>query len=254
VIGFGCKHEKEKRKFYILSQHNKDGNELINGKVDSSKPLIPPAPQYRKWFTNLVFIMDSTDRVYLYQAEMEPAKSKMKSTNSLGCCKTERKAQEQVDDKIIYNYDFPNYTGLRPEYLTAIDSRYIIPFLKLNMDIFQLDTNRKGYMLFYIASNEDTICNEAFYELTKFVSKNISRENHIFYLVRPTTEEENMVIYHKRRNIDYFPEKINWTTNFINGKAKPFTKEYNDIEYKTDVLYKAKETFKKNSLEYHLIM
>jgi hypothetical protein len=49
-------------------------------------------------------------------------------------------------------------------------------------------------------------------------------------LVRKTTEEENVVMYYKRRNIEYHPEKIKWSTNFIEGKYKPFTNEYQSVE------------------------
>jgi len=231
----GCKHEILKRKYYIISHQDSINNGLLNGTIvddTTLPPSPPPSPQYYKWYQSIVFIMDSTDIVYIYQT------------------KEKKKEVLPQNDTLVYKYDFPYYLGLRPEHLIAIESRSFLSFLKLNNDIFKLDTNSaKSSYIVMIASNEDTIRNEAFYELINHITRLKPRENYIHYLVRKTTEEENVVINFKRNNRDYFPERIKWTSHFINGKSRPFTKDYDLIERKTAFLRTPKETYKVNSLK-----
>jgi hypothetical protein len=229
-----CTNENIKSKYYIISLQDSINNGLLNGSIIDTTlpPPPPPIPQFFKWYQNIVFIMDSTDIVYIYQTE-------------------ERKEEDlDTNDTLIYEYDFPYYLGLRPEHLIAIESKSFLSFLRLNNDIFKLDTtNVKSAYIFYIASNKDTIQNEAFYQFVKHVTKSVNRENNIHYLVRKTTEEENVVIKNKRNKREYYPERINWTANFINGNSKPFTRDYDLLERKTAFLRRAKETYQVNSLK-----
>jgi hypothetical protein len=244
IMGISCKQEKEKvkQKYFVLSDKNnwKISFTIENGDTIFSDPPPPPPPNM-KWYSNYVFIMDSTDLVYIYQTENKDIDNiNYYSYNSIFQNNT------KTHDNLIYEYDFPNYIGLRPEYMIAIESKNLLSFIKLNNDIFQLDSNKSPFVIIYIASNKDTIMNPAYYDLKKLIPSRDQRKCLIAFITRKTTEEEDWVIYYKRRNMEYIPENINWTTHFINEKTKPFTKEYNKIEQRTIGIIKAKAAFKIN--------
>ena len=179
------------------------------------KPFIP---QEMKWYSDLVFIMDSKDKVYIYQTEKKSSNENAK-------------------------FDFPNYIGLRPEYLTTIDSKSFVSFLKNNNDIFGVFPNQANVSnFFYVVSETDTIKNEALYNLNKALSKEKSRST---YLLRKTTEEENIVLKFKRSQQNFEPKNVKWSSKFYNGQVIPFTKEYEEFEKKINSEVKAKGTFKK---------
>jgi len=184
-------------------------------------PIKLISEQYN-WHFSLQIILDSTNRVYMYLGE--------------------EKGQEK-DHGIHYDDDwksrFPlysDYTGLRPEYLLAFDSKYFVDFLKANNDIFGFDINdRDSIFTAVIASTTDTIKNPVLYQLRDLIKGKMNKH----FLIRKTSEEENVVLYHKRRNIPYHPEKWRWSTHFLDGRHRPFTPSYDSLERKTTVIYKA---------------
>ena len=214
-----CKQEKlvnVEDKYYVISKEDS------LSKSNDSIPPPPPPPQKYKWYSNLVFIIDSKNKVYIYQTEY---------------------VKNFKNTKLIEEYEYPNYIGLKPENLTTFEINDFIAFVKSNNDIFGLKGKKDHTRFFYIASDKDTIRNKALFELSQFL-KNEIRVN---YLIRKTTEEENFVLQYKRNKQEFIPEEIHWSSKFINGSCKPFTNEYISLEGKISNFRKAKETFRKNS-------
>lgn len=223
------KHGDEVTQYWVVQ--NADSK---NKNSKNEIPPPPPPPQELKWYTNIVFIMDSKNKVYVYQTE---------TTHRYEFVKTRKTNFEPISE-----YKFPTFIGLKPEHLLTFDSTYFVKFLKENNDIFELVkiTDQSKRRLIYLVSDCDTIKNPAFYEFGKLIEK----EERLAYIVRKTTEEENQVLTFKRNQHKYVPKQINWSTNFINGKVKPFTEEYEILEEKLTILKKAKPTFDKGNLEY----
>jgi hypothetical protein len=213
-----CKKEIVKEEYYIISK--KDSITKAE-KIVSQIPPPPEAPQESKWYSDVVFIMDSKNKVFIYQTET-----------------TAR------NDSVDLGY--PNYLGLKPENLLTIESDNFNSFIENNNDIFQIipiPNKNNSNVFFYIASETDTIKNKALNNLWKLLGK--TKSPAIFF-VRRTTEEENIVLKYKRNGNEYNPESIDWSKKFYNGKVSPFTKDYETLELKTHCLRKAKETFKKH--------
>jgi hypothetical protein len=213
-----CKREnlaKPIQEEYIVISKEDSLSKVYDQKNKVEKPFIP---QELKWYTDLVVIMDSKNKVYIYQTERKSSNEKAK-------------------------FEYPNYIGLRPEYLTTVDSKDFVSFLKNNNDIFGIFPNKENISNpFYIASETDTIKNVAISNLNKAMSKEKSRT---FYLLRRTTEEENIVLKFKKNQESFEPENIHWSTKFYDGQVSPFTKEYVELENRSKSVVKAKETFKK---------
>lgn len=230
IVFTNCVNKKSAKKYYIISQHYCYGD-TFNFSRDSIPP--PPPPPGKEWYTNLIFLFDSTDRVYLYQTiNKENFDSARKYNSNIELTK------------------YPNYIGLQPYHLISFTNENFINFIKNNNDILELDTAEYSHnRLIYIASNKDTIKNKAYYELLDLIkSKSYLRKhrNIVCFMIRKTTEEENKVIYYKRKNILYNPEEIKWSANFINGNCRPFTKEYDSIEKRMFYIIKAFKTLDKD--------
>ena len=217
IAGFtSCKDEKDLKKgakeFVVIRRQDSILKEM---QKTNQMPIIP---QEMKWYSDLVFIMDSKDKVYVYQTEV-------------------------VALSEIADFKYPNYIGLRPEYLTTINSNDFVSFLKNNNDIFAILRNKQGISnFFYIASESDTIKNQALYDLEDALGKERGRSS---YFVRKTTEEENVVLKFKRNQHDFIPENIKWSMKFYNGQVSPYTPEYETFKKKINSEVKAKETFMK---------
>lgn len=228
LLLISCKKENAKKDYYIISKQDSI-NKTFNFEKDSNKiPPPPPPPLNLKWYSNLVFIMDSKNKVYVYQTE-----NKIKYSRN--------------GNDIIYDIEYPNYIGLKPEHLLTFESEDFIRFIKTNNDIFELysNTEYRTNKFFYIVSDCDTVKNRAVYEL----EKSFKNEHRINYLIRKSTEEENIVLEYKRKGQKYIPENIKWSTNFLNGNLKPFTEEYKKTELKIQSIRVSKETYKKNGTE-----
>jgi len=221
-----CKKDKNLN-YYVITDTNSTRDSVRKINEDGWKTrLISPR---KNWYSPFVILLDSTDKVYIYQTEDINRQSNKKTYF------------DDEDRKCLEYTEYSNYIGLNPQQLLAFESDYFIEFIKNNQDIFELDTldnDRSRY--FIIATNEDTIRNVAFYDLKDLITKKGKNKRcHTNGLVRKTTEEENVVMYHKRKNIEYYPEQIKWSTNFINGKYRPFTKEYIEEEREMKHMTKA---------------
>lgn len=220
-----CKKEIIEKEIYIISAQDSIA------KIKKLK-LPPPAHDPYKWYSDVVFIFDSKNKVYIYQ--------------------TEKEFHPDNNPDFSLNSKYPNFLNLKPEHLITFEGKDFINFIKNNDDIFGLKPNEnKAFRFCYIASETDTIKNETLYEFTKFILKPRSR---ISYALRRTTEEENIVLKYKRSLKEFIPEEIKWSNNFLDGKFPPFTKEYNEAESKAWILRKANLTFRKNSLEVPLTL
>lgn len=228
-----CKKENIKKEYFVISKQDSI-DKSFNYEKDTNKiPPPPPPPVDLKWYSNVTFIMDSKNKVYIYQ--------------------TESKINHKLNENAFeYDLEYPNYIELKPEHLVTFESEDFIKFIKVNNDIFELYSNleNRTNKFFYIASECDTVKNTAAYELEK-IFKNERRVN---YMIRKTTEEENCVLKYKRSRKKYIPENIKWSTKFLNGKLKPFTEEYKKTESNTFGIRKAKKTFEKGGMEIFLTM
>ncbi|MFM2293288.1 MAG: hypothetical protein RIS29_3101 [Bacteroidota bacterium] len=233
-----CKKEKAEEWFVITDEASSidslsyiDDHGIANGymslrhqdKNHIVKKLKRTIGPNKNWYYDLQIILDSTDKVYIYQTEL-------KKKLPLNDC---------WDDNIRDFRLFPpysNYIGLRPEHLLAFDSKYFVDFLKANNDIFGFDINdRDSAFMAVIATTTDTIKNPVLYQLCDL----IKGSKHKRFLIRKTSEEENVVLYHKRRHIPFHPDKWRWSTHFLDGRHRPFTSSYDSLEHNTAVVFKA---------------
>jgi hypothetical protein len=98
LLLISCKKENLKEDYYIISKQDSI-NKTFQYTKDSTKiPPPPPPPVDLKWYSNYVFIMDSKNKVYVYQTE---------NINKY----------IQNGNAIIYDIEYPNYIGLKPEHL-----------------------------------------------------------------------------------------------------------------------------------------
>lgn len=212
-----CKKETIKNKHYVIS--NIDS--ISESWMKSAKVPPPLTPHNLKWYSDVVFILDSS-KVYAYQTE-----------------RTHTGLSNDVD------FEYPNYIGLNPEYLLTIDSENFVSFLENNNDIFGIFPDNSVQPIIYLASQTDTVKNIA---LTKLWEKLKDSKSRTIFSVRRTTEEENIVLSYKKNNKELLPERVKWSSNFYNGKVKPFTKDYQEIEETNQIIRKAKENFKKKKI------
>lgn len=241
-----CKQKTTVREYYIVSTG--DSTDFSNMHSNDDKSL-PPPPKFpnpeidgSQFNYDLVIIFDSTDLVYLYQTDFIENKSSI--------IKPHRGCVVNMDDDYHKFIKYPVFLGLRTENVLKFNNNTFIDFIKTNNDIFQLDTLRDSPRILFIASNKDTIENSAFYDLMALIKQKRKTINKVHYIIRMTTEEENKIIYCKRRNLEYKPEKIKWTKNFLNGEYSPFTKEYDSIaNYVIPVCYKAQNLFKMDTIK-----
>ncbi len=178
-----------------------------------------PAPPdfHNRFYTDLVFILDSVDNVHVYQ--------------------TAKCYNYEVEG--LPDYHFPNFIELRPEDLVTLNSDSFISFFKNNIEIDDPEGvgRRKHY---YFASETDTIKNRALYDFFDHIRKSRRAP---FYIIRRTTEEENKVLEFKKQRRFYAPQLISWSANFLNGSCKPYTADYKKVESQIRIFRKAKTTF-----------
>jgi hypothetical protein len=219
-IFLGC-NEKKKNTFeyYIISKEDRE----LEKKVRELKAKYISVTQGSKWYSNLVFVID-TSNVYIYQT-------------------VER--QNSISQKIA-EYSYPNFIELKPEDMITIPEKDFLSFIKANNDLLELVNKPKNRSSFFqIASTTDTIKNKAFYDFENF----IRNEEHKYYKVRRVTEEEQRVITCKVNHKKYEPKKILWSKQFILGNFSPLSKEYTEEEKNTQGIIKSIGILKRNSVE-----
>lgn len=120
----------------------------------------------------------------------------------------------------------PLFIDLRPDDIIELPASSIGEFVHLN---FGGESRRKSIS---IASFTDVIKSDSFnHLLTSFTTEKIAK-----YFIRRTTLEEEIVLTHKRKDLYYFPEEVDWDTTRINFSFKE------DVE---NILKKSQEKFKK---------
>jgi hypothetical protein len=136
----GCMKKQTKTDYYIFSKIDSIQKvRTYNTIQDDSNPPPPPPPpppiQYR-WYSNIVMIFDTADKIYIYQTE------KIDQFNNSGL------RPEYIEYE---NINFPYFIGLTPDQMVTIHTDYLIDFLKDNDEFFRLDSNyQKEQRFFFI--------------------------------------------------------------------------------------------------------
>jgi len=238
-----CKNTPVKEYYIISTGDSTDFSKKYSDENKIRIPRIGAVVPGGEFYYDLVIIFDSTDFVYLYQTDY--------LENKASIIKTPRGCVIREDDDYYKFTKHPIFLGLSTEHLLKFDSKIFIDFIKSNNDIFRFDTSTQRPRIIFLASNKDTIMNSAFYDvmtLTKPVRKTINR---VHYIIRMTTEEENNVIFCKRRNIAYNPHNIKWSKNFLNGAYYPLTKEYDSIvNFVIPYNFKARSLLRMDSIKF----
>lgn len=229
-----CNNGTRIKEYYIISKHDS----LINAASKYSNyssdrpPPPPPMPTSIKWYTDLVIVFDSTDKVFLYQTNL---------------IENEIDSNLHFEDEYTLRFspEYPFFISLMPEHLIEFNEGTFLQFIKDNDDIFRFDTNFNNYSRFFtVASVMDTIKNPVFYSFMEQIESKQKTHERNWFSVRLTTEEENQVVFCKTHHIKYEPEKINWANKYLSGLNKPLTKEYKKEVSKYFFNRIAKETFK----------
>ena len=186
----------------------------------------------KNYYFKLVFILDTTNLVYLYQTETVPI--------DLVRANIQKKERYNHSNEDISELQFSDFIGLKPEYLLTFKSEYMISFIEENKEIFELDTiNKYRRKIFVLASTTDIIQNPFFYKIKDYINGIDNHYSSIVGLVRMTSEEENVVLAYKKKNKPYNPKNINWSTNFLDGNCRPFSTRYDSIKNNQNYIIKA---------------
>ncbi|OYQ46926.1 hypothetical protein [Flavobacterium aurantiibacter] len=216
LLLLGCEQRslKNERRLYVISEQD-------SLQKNSSIPRPAPPDFQNRFYTDVVFILDSVSDVHLYQT------SKIYN----------------LDGESSNDYSFPNFIELKPEHLVTVSSKSFISFFKNNLDVLD-NANEYRAKHYYFASETDTIKNQALYDFFEYI-KHVPRAPS--YFVRMTTEEEKMVLKFKKQHRFYAPKLIPWSSNFLDGNCKPYTDRYKKVESQIRVFRRAKTTFDSDS-------
>jgi hypothetical protein len=239
-----CRQKPHVKEYYVVSTGDSTDFNHKNKNTAYQKPLPYPPPDILEsnYYYKTVIIFDSSDLVYLYQTDLKTNENSIVK-NSGGCIVNE-------NDDFHKFMKYPNYLALQSENILKFSNKNFIEFVKTNNDIFLFDTTAKCLRLLIIASNKDTIINSAFYDLMNLIKKKKKNIYSVHYVIRLTTEEEDKVIFYKRRNLKYKPDTIKWSKNFLNGDFPPFTRQYDSVEkYVMQDIFKARKLFSIDSIK-----
>lgn len=122
--------------------------------------------------------------------------------------------------------DRPIFIDLHPRDIIQLPTSSIGEFIELNF------SREDVFNSIAIASYTDTIKSPVLEKMfSAFAKKRLPK-----FLVRRTTLEEEIVIYHKTHNLAYLPYEVEWDTTRINFESKEDVK---------NILKKSQEKFKK---------
>ena len=215
VIGLiSCQKQAEQKEYYIISK--KSYTDFAKRYVYDSVQNLPPPPRPEPpivvvegtKYSDLVIILDSIDNVFIYRTELFPKIDIQKKKIELICGTGLR------FDKI-----HPEFINLKPEQLIKFSATEFSKFINSNKNIFKVDSNRKQYL--YIASTKDTVYNPCLDEFKKVFKK----QKNLFYVIRKTTEEEEVVLKFVKNKKAYNAMKHKWSNHFLHGVI-PFSQEY----------------------------
>lgn len=177
--------------FAACNQSKKD-NEFafivssFNKPTNPKEPPPPPMPEYAPFN----FIIDSNGQVYYYQLQL--GKPKCASGN---------------DDDLT-----PPFIELKPENMVQVSNATLEDFVSSN--ILFLD---KGYKYVSIACLVDTVKSNS---LKKLIDICTDTAHKITYSIRRETQEEKIVLDHKKRQLYYDPNSVLWDSSRIRFMPK----------------------------------
>jgi len=158
----------------------------FNKPKSPKEPPPPPMPEYGSFN----FIVDTGGQTYFYQLQL--GKPKCVSVN---------------DDDLT-----PPFIGLQPENIVQVAQSNLAEFIKGN--ILYLD---KYYKYVSIASFTDTVKATSLKDIINIFSDTTNKAT---YSIRKTTQEEAIVLDHKKRQIYYDPYSVHWDSSRIRFPLK----------------------------------
>jgi hypothetical protein len=158
---------------------------------DKSKSEIPPPPPpaNRGYYFASNFIIDTGGQIFFYQQQ----------------------AIWNDDERVDWNTP-PKFINLKPKDIVQIPAYNIEEFITLN--ILNIDSPKR-YVA--IASAKDTINSSG---LSKIIAMCKEIKNHIRWKFRVITQEEAIVLDHKKRQKNYYPDEIRWDSTKIRMPIK----------------------------------
>jgi hypothetical protein len=188
---FACKKNGEVlnesiviQKPYIISEFNKKLKDYEQYYTDSKgrKILVPPPPSIPMgliYGTNN-FIIDKDSKIYYFQRNTE-----------IGF----RCGTGWENDTI------PHFISLQPKDLIEIPNNCIADFVKINY-------KKEVRNFTFISSELDTLKSKSYFDLIKAIE--IALENRDSYFIGRTTQEEDTVLYYKKKDVFYDSKDIKW--------------------------------------------
>jgi len=182
--------------FFLISCNQQGKNETFTIPLDTmpvyktTDPKIPPPPPpNRAYYLPSNFIIDSTGNIFYYQQKILGNDDEIRDWNTL-----------------------PNFINLQPKDIIQIPVSSIEEFIRMN--ILNSDSLRRYVS---IASAKDTITSLG---LSKIIALCNEKSNQIRWKFRMATQEELVVLDHKKRQEEYYPDKIKWDSTKIQITTK----------------------------------
>lgn len=101
----------------------------------------------------------------------------------------------------------PEFINLQPKDLVKLPINSVQAFLKEN--ILKKINDKRGLLI--VASQLDTLKNEGFFNITHFLNDN----KITLYLIRRTTQEEDVVLEYKESDLFYNSDSVQWNKSRI---------------------------------------
>ena len=158
----------------------------FNKPTDPKKPPAPPMPTYAPFN----FIVDTSGKIYYYQLQIGKPR-----------------CASGIHDNLT-----PPFIGLQPQNIVEIPGVTLMRFVKSNLHWLDQD-----YKFVSIASPVDTVKTASFKSLIEIFSDTTF---HVRYSIRTTTQEENVVLRHKVREVYYDPDLQRWDSTRISFMPK----------------------------------
>lgn len=169
------KKEEVKNEVYIISEEDR----AFKKKIEEAK-VPPPSPGF---YGPSNIIIDKEEDLYFYQRE-----------------------NRYIWNCIIEENPLPEFIDLQPKDLVKVPRNSVADFLKENTI-----SNIKEKRYLTIASQLDTLKSEGFFNIMDFLTDNKVP----IYLIRRTTQEEDVVLKFKESDEFYNPDSIEWDKSRI---------------------------------------
>jgi hypothetical protein len=158
----------------------------FNKPTDPREPPPPPMPTYAPFN----FIVDTSGLIYYYQLQIGKPR-----------------CASGIHDNLT-----PPFIGLQPQNIVQIPEATLMQFIKSNLHWLNQD-----YKFISIASPVDTVKKASFKSLIEIFSDTTF---HVRYSIRKTTQEENVVLDHKVREVYYDADSQRWDSTRISFPPK----------------------------------